>query len=175
MEQIEAEKLGTGPDEVADLQDDNVVMNLEDEITKDIQRNNAPPPAQPKRTKRDRSPAQIAAFEKAQAKLREKRAATRAAKEATIAPQAPRQPKKSALKKAKPQAQVIHFEESSSEEEPEPVVYVRRRKKKKKPQRQVVYYSSTSSEEEENTQTNTASAGSTNYQQTHPLDYIRFV
>jgi uncharacterized protein YbcI len=45
MEQIEAEKLGTGPDEVADLQDDNVVMNLEDEITKDIQRNNAPPPA----------------------------------------------------------------------------------------------------------------------------------
>jgi hypothetical protein len=35
------------------------------------------PPAQPKRTKRDRSPAQIAAFEKAQAKLREKRAAVK--------------------------------------------------------------------------------------------------
>ena len=136
MEASEAEKLANGPEELQDLQDENVVMNLEDEITKDIQAD-----APVKKKKRDRSPAQIAAFEKAQAKLREKRAAAKKLKEEKVV-----KPKKT---KAQPKAQVIHFEESSSEEEPEPVVYVRRRKKKKQPQRQVVYYSSTSSDEEE--------------------------
>jgi hypothetical protein len=50
--------------------------NLADEITKEIQ---ADKPV--KKTKKERSPAQKAAFEKAQAKLKEKRAAAKKLKE----------------------------------------------------------------------------------------------
>ena len=73
MEDIEAQKIAQNPDELQDLQDDQVVHNLEDEITKDIQKEKPKP-----RTKKERSPAQIAAFKKAQEKLKQKREAAKA-------------------------------------------------------------------------------------------------
>jgi len=68
MEQEQAQAISNDPDEIKDLQDDQVLENNEDKITTDIQ---ATPTK--RRTKRDRSPAQVEAFKKAQAKLKEKR------------------------------------------------------------------------------------------------------
>lgn len=78
MEPEKAAELTQNPEEQQDLQDDQVIeQNLETEVTSDIQ---ADPPAKPK-VKRERTPAQQAAFKKARAALAEKRAAQKAARE----------------------------------------------------------------------------------------------
>ena len=122
MEQTEAQKITQDADELQDLQDDQVVHNLEDEITKDIQKDKAKV-----RTKKPRSPAQIAAFKKAQAKLKEKREAARATKMQAEQDVVAKTKTKTKVKRP---PRVIEVSESSEEEEE--VVYVQRRKPRKK-------------------------------------------
>ena len=120
MEQNQAEQISHDPDEVKDLQDDQVLENNGAEITTDIQ---AAPTK--KKTNRDRSPAQQAAFKKAQEKLKEKREAAKRTKE--------EQQSQHQLNKTRPKQKVkrpprvieVSETESSSEEE---IVYVTRKR-----------------------------------------------
>ena len=79
MEASKAAEIATSPDELQDLQDDQLIHQqtepepepeLEDELTNDIEKD---PPKQP-RAKRPRTKAQQEAFKKAQEALKAKRA-----------------------------------------------------------------------------------------------------
>ena len=91
MEASKAEEIATSPDELQDLQDDQLIHQqtepepepeLEDELTNDIEKD---PPKQP-RAKRPRTKAQQEAFKKAQEALKAKRAKAKAEKESKPKP-----------------------------------------------------------------------------------------
>ena len=149
MEQNQAEEISKDVHELTDLQDDQVLENNDGaEITTDIQ---AAGPK--KKTKRDRSPAQQAAFKKAQEKLKEKREAAKRAKDEQQSESKlhKTQPKPKQRVKRPPRVIEVSETESSSDDE---IVYVTRkrpaRKQRPAPKRskQVVYVDSSSEEEE---------------------------
>ena len=115
--------------------------------------NEAPPPVEKaKRTKKDRSPAQLKAFEKCLA-MRKKRAeeqlalgGEKAAEMQTIDEQVEEHIHK--VKKKKPvKKKKVVIEESSSDDEPE-VIYIKKHKKRKPKTKRIVIDESSSSDDE---------------------------
>ena len=114
--------------------------------------NEAPPPVEKaKRTKKDRSPAQLKAFEKCLA-MRKKRAeeqfalrGEKAAEMQTIDEQVEEHIHK--VKKKRPVKKKVVIQESSSDDEPE-VIYIKKHKKRKPKKKRIVIDESSSSDDE---------------------------
>ncbi len=110
-----------------------------------------------KRTKKDRSPAQIQAFEKCLKSRREKAELQRIKKSETDKHKKEMEDEaddiigeeiKQTIKKKKKKKPIVVKEESSSEDEPQ-VIYVKKRRKVKRKKKKVIYEDDSSSEEDD--------------------------